>query len=74
MIGKNDNVKCESCGEEMMANRIRSTGFKTKYDKGFLTPQIIEKELRKTFKPNSIVFVSSMGDMWGGIRLKGMDS
>ena len=36
-----------------------------KYRDGFFRPKIIEKEFRKKFRPNTLVFVCDMGDLFG---------
>jgi len=53
---------CSYCWARKLAEgRLR---YCSRYREGF-EPRIIEKELSRTFKPRELVFVSSMGDLWG---------
>lgn len=55
---------CKYCwAMRLVENRLRKTT--KKYKDGFFRPKLVESEFRKKFKPNTLVFVSDMGDLFG---------
>jgi len=55
----------DGCWASRMSKRINGMGQSDRYLEGFDRPKLISKELEKRFNSEAIVFVTSMGDMWG---------
>ncbi len=65
IVGCKHHCYGDGCWAARIALRLKDNPYVKRYRDGFDHPKLIAKELRKTWKPNTVVFVVSMGDMWG---------
>ncbi len=64
IVGCKHHCYSDGCWAARIALRLKENPYVKRYRDGFDHPKLIEQELKKVWKPNVVVFVVSMGDMW----------
>ncbi len=62
VIGCKHSCYKDRCWASLLAQRMSHL---KRYREGFQTPKLVNEELTRVFSPNTVVFVTSMGDLWG---------
>jgi len=62
VVGCKHGCYGNGCWASLLARRMSHL---ERYREGFQSPKLVREELTRRFPRNSIVFVTSMGDLWG---------